>query len=237
MSIFSQLFGAAASNPAGVAANPTVPGNNAGVTQETNPTAIAIPKAAEGDASPLANFADLWEAKPVGDTPTFSPNFNFDASKVGEAAAKLDFTKVIDPAMAKKAMGGDMEAFMQVLNKVSQAGFAQAVTASGLMAQESAKRTGSSVEAALPEYLRQQAAGNLNSENPFFQNPVVKPLMQAIQAQVAIKYPNASPAELSKYTQDYFAGMAKELVSSEGNVISAKPKAPAGETDWSGFLA
>lgn len=236
MSIFDKMFGSTPTPaPASAAANPTLPGNNAGITPESNPSAAAIPKAPEGDQSSLANFATLWEAKPAGDTPTFIPNFSFDPAKVGEAAAKIDFTKVIDPAMAQKALSGDMASFMQVLNKVSQAGFAQAVTASGLMAQESAKRTGTSVQAALPEFLRQQQAGNLAAESPFFMDPATKPLIEAIQQQVAIAYPNASAADLGKYTKNYFAAMAKEYVASEGNVISPAPKALAGETDWSNF--
>ena len=222
--------------PAGAAANPTVPGNTTPAATPGNMPAAADKPA--GEASPLEQFSKLWETAPAaGTSPTFTPDFTFDPSKVGEAAAKLDFKKVIDPAQAKAALAGDMNAFMEVLNKVAQAGFGQAVTASGLMSQEAAKRTGAATEKALPEFMRRQAATSGVQENPFFTNPAVAPVMTTIQSQIAATYPNATAAELQKYTQEYFGQMAEAYAASTGQSLAASPvsKTPKGE-NWENYF-
>ena len=234
MSIFD-IFNRSAP-PAGAAANPTVPGNTTPAATPGNMPAATDKPA--GDTSPLDQFSKLWETKTdAGTNPTFAPDFTFDPSKVGDAAAKLDFKKVIDPAQAKAALAGDMNAFLDVLNKVSQASFAQSVTASGLMSQEAAKRTGAATEKALPEFMRRQQAAAGVQENSFFTNPAVAPVMTTIQTQIAATYPNATAAEIQRYTQEYFGQMAEAYATSTGKTLgTAPPSAVNKNEDWGTYF-
>lgn len=226
-----------ATPPAGATANPTVPtpgaqtaANPADPTQQSS-----LNNPPTGDASPLAGYSGMWNTENKGGDPTFSTNLSFDPTKISQAATKLDFKQVLDPALAQKALSGDAGALMDLIQQSSQATFAKAVQASGLMTQEAAKRQGDAITGSLPEYLRRQSSQLTASENKFFANPAVSPVIETIQKQLAITYPNATAAELKQHALAYFDGMAKEYASSSSPDPTAAKKAP-GDQDWGAFF-
>jgi hypothetical protein len=84
--------------------------------------------------------------------------------------------------------------------------------------------------AGLPDMLRAQGSTeHLRTTNPIFENPAVKPVVDATQAQLLQKFPNASNAEITKMTQDFILAMGESFA----------PPTPAlapGETNWDNFL-
>jgi len=84
----------------------------------------------------------------------------------------------------------------------------------------------------LPELLRQQAAvDHLKTSNPVFSHPAVKPVMEATQAQLLQKFPNATHAELTDMTQNFIIAMG-ESIAPKTTINDSSPN----EIDWMAFM-
>lgn len=227
------------------AANPSVP---SGATPKSDGSVVAIPAAGTGDKSPLDNFADLWKADPNQNqqTPSLVPSFNLDHAGLMKAAESVNFTNHIDPAMIDKALAGDREAFLSVINKASQYGFVTATAASGELVKNSLGTAQQVLkDKVLPAAHRsQQVDEALAASNPVFQDPAVAPMLGMLKQQLQAKYPTTSPAEIATLASQYLEGMAGKIVGANGGTITSKQdqqrssgfgKGP--ETNWETFFA
>ena len=87
----------------------------------------------------------------------------------------------------------------------------------------------------LPQHIKRQTVTDaLRSENPIFSNPAVAPIISALEAQMTVKYPNATAPEIT--------AMAKQYVEALGSSFAKKPEPKLsgdgkdkGEIDWSTF--
>lgn len=238
--------------PAGAAANPTNPGNTNAITNQTLPgNPAAIPPPAQGDKSPLANFADLWKTPDnagQGSQPTLVPQFNLDPKGLSDAAAKVNFTVGMDQALVVKALGGDAEAFNTVLNEAVRRGFISAVTASGELVKNSfGSAEGILRKDVLPTALRQHNISQaVDAKNPIFSDPTVSPMLDLLKTQLMTKYTTASAEEIATTAESYLAQMSSKIVSASGATVVPKGQGQNGnrsgfpqqqDQDWETFFA
>lgn len=216
-------------------------------TPLSNGSVAAIPAvSATGDASPLANFADLWKTDPNTNQTTKSlvPAFNLDHKGLMEAAQKINFTAHIPQETVTKALSGDQAAFLDVLNQAAQFGFANAVAGSGKIIEGSLATAQTALQdRVLPEAIRASAVNQaLDAANPIFSDPAVSPMLGALKQQFQTKYPTASPAEIATLATQYLQGMSQKIVTASGGTITnpttgaqngfQSPKEP----DWENFF-
>jgi len=71
-------------------------------------------------------------------------------------------------------------------------------------------------------------------DNPAFSNPAVAPLIEAQVAQLALKFPKASPTELKGMAQEYLKDMAN-LINPQKSDASPKRGTAKDEDDWSSY--
>ncbi len=89
-------------------------------------------------------------------------------------------------------------------------------------------------ESKLPQLLKQSnLTESLSGSDPIFNNPAVKPIMEATQKQLADKFPNATVVELTTMTQDYIKAMGEAF---NPTAKSTPNQAGTADTDWEGFL-
>jgi hypothetical protein len=232
------------SDPAAAPPNPntnkTIPSDGTQRPDGTGPSAFpAVAK--DGEKSPLENYNDLWQIDPAKTpkTPSFTPNFNLDQKKLQEAAAGIDFSKAVSPEVITKAMGGDAAAMAQALNTVAQAGLVQSSTVAAKMVESALAQQAKAFEAALPNILKGHSVRDgLRSENEHLNNPAMAPLVGAVEQQMMLKYPQATPTELREQVLEYLNAMSTEMLTKSGKVISdpapaSKTKKP--DTDWSAW--
>jgi hypothetical protein len=244
MSIMQNIFGGLMGGTQQSAPAPqqqVPPGNippNAGATDLTNtmvpPGTVA---ATQEQASPLADFADLWKTDPNTAAP--QPMFgNVDPAKLMDAARKTDFAKAIPKeTMAAIAAGGQagVEAFAQAMNTVSQTVYANSAMATTKIVEQALKKQQEAFEAKLPGIIKQHTLSDtLRSENPVFSNPAVQPLISALESQLAVKHPGATAGELTSMAKQYLEGLGS--VFSPKAAPTKEEAAAAGETDWSKFF-
>ena len=230
MAFFSNIFGssstAASSAPAPVA--PATP---------TTPTTPA-PTEPVGEVSPMDQFKALWEpVKQEGIDTTLPANIfaGADPTKMLEAARKVDFSKSIPPEVLTKITAGGPEAalaFQQALNDVSQRAYAQSSFASTKMIEQALAKFQEGIDNRLPGQIKRHAVSDsIRESNPALMHPAAAPIMEALQSQMAVKYPNATVAEIKDMASQYLTAFA-------GSALPQKKAetVPAAE-NWESFFS
>lgn len=212
--------------------NVSIPSDKTKVSDGTGPA--AIPAAGKGEASPLEGYAKLWEhAETDGKPASLVPALTADPAKLMAAAKTIDFSKAITPATLEAAAKGDAVALGQAISEAAQAGYAQAASATTKILEAAlTKQAETFKNEVMPEILRKHAVNSsLSADNPLFDNPAIAPMLAMAKDQLAIKYPNASAAEITKHAQAMMGGFAEALITSSGRTIVAKD---ASTTDAAG---
>ena len=226
MAFFSNIFGTT-SSPDGAQLPPAT-------VAVTPPAAQTTPPA---EVSPLDNFKSLWEPSTSTDVDGTLPANMFagaDPTKMLEAARKVDFSKSIPPdVLAKITAGGPdaASAFAQALNDVSQRAYAQSSFASTKIVEAALAKFQEGLDNRLPSQIKKhQVSDSLRESNPALQHPAAAPIMEALQAQLSVKFPNATVTELKDMAGDYltqFAGLASP---------KKKDAATPANEDWGKFF-
>jgi hypothetical protein len=254
MDMFNGLMGGGQpAQPTPPATQPTPPGNinqgdaTGGQPQGTAPNGVIPPGTDTGggeNKTPLDDFADLWKNEPPKDgAPPKDPNApifaNVDPKKFMEAAGRIDFAKTVTPDQLKAiANGGEesIKAFITAMNTVAQTVYAQSSFATTKIVDAALSKARQGMMAELPTHIKKaQVSDNLRNDNPIYSNPAVQPIIGALEAQLTVKYPNASATEITN--------MAKTYVEALGTSFSPKKQEETGgknkqqEADWSTFLS
>jgi hypothetical protein len=236
--------GAAPAAPAAPAPTPANPGNipnpTGAVTAQTPGMEAngTVPAAAPADNSPMAEFSTLWDTAPTDPNAAPAPAAPtaLTAESIQQVVAKANFAGSVTPeVMAAISEGGEgaQAAFVAAINSAAQQAVTQSIMASNKLNEKAMADALAAHQAKLPDLLRKQAdSDHMKTANPLFDNPAVKPVIEATQQQLRLKYPNATPAELTDMTTNYINAMGQAFA----------PPAPtvndngAGETDWSVFM-
>jgi hypothetical protein len=250
MSIFTDFFNKGASQPVtpgapmGAAQNPTIPTPGQGTNAAVDPAATqgnpaAIPAAATGPASPLDSYKGMWDTKAADPAAMAGVSLNLDATKIGEAAKNLDFTKSINPEQLAAATKGDPTALAAIISQAGQAGFTQSIAVTGKIVEAALAKQAEQFQAAIPGMLRQQTLQTQAPANSVLTDPAVQPLVATVTSQMAAKYPQATPSEIGKHVNDFFTSFATSMVQGSGRTVQEAPtgrSAPPKEVDWSQWI-
>lgn len=207
-----------------------------------DPAAPIEPAKPDEPVSPLDVYKDLWETAPVdkdNPAPEVLPLVAaLDPKAVQEKLATVDFATAVTPeTMAAIEAGGEgaNAAFLTAMNEIGRNVMTQAMLVNNKLMETAVERTKEQTLAGIPELIRTQTLANkLTTDNPLFSDPAIKPLLDMVQAQFAVKNPAATPDQLTTMAQDYIAATVKSLTPEVAVVVN--PLAPAPETDFSDFL-
>lgn len=215
------------------------PATSTASTPNTAPNG-AIPAATTeiAAASPLDAFNDLWNnpAKPAGDTGSY---FNVDMDALQKAAGQQDFTQTIT-AEQLSAIGaggeGAMKAFAEALNNVSRDIYARSALASTKMIDIALGKAETKFRNDVPSIVKKHTISDtLRSENPAFTHPAAQPVIEALEKQLILKYPQASATELRSLATTYLSALSPVFAPAQKETAAEK-KQKANETDWSQFV-
>lgn len=236
--MFGNLFGskpAAAPAPAPAAGDANANANaNAEATNNANANANADANA-NVEKSPLDKFADLWQPNKT-DEQQNQPLFAVDQSKLMEAAGKLDFTKLVKPEQLQAIARGGEEAaaaFLQAINTVGQAGFANALAANTKLIEQALERKEAEFEARLPGAIKSYNIETSLAQDPVLKHPAAKPVVGAIARAMASKNPDATPEELQKAALELLRDIAGGKVDKNATEVK---KEKAGDFDWDAWI-
>lgn len=207
-------------------------------TQQTAPNGVVPKQEPEPPKSPLEINKDLWETPPVDKNapPPASPEDIH--AKMLEAASKVDFSKFVGSEdLTKIAAGGEeaAQAFVRVLNKTVQAAYGQSTIVAKKLVEQAVEQAEARFQSQVPTLVKRQTAQEtLFSENPAFKNPVVAPIITALQNQLAEKHPKATAAELNTLAKEILVGAAD--VFNPQKPPTKDPKTTEKGEDWDEWL-
>ncbi len=182
---------------------------------------------ASGGKTPEMKYEEIWkqEAAPIVNQ---GPVFSTDQAKFAEAVSGMDFTKNLPQDVMQKALSGDANAFMALLNRVGQNAFSSATISSRDMVEHATKKTGGSLEQQVREAVRVALSeANLTKANTAFNDPLVQPLLKEVNGRLRSKFPEASPEELATKSQQMLMQIATRIVSGSPEEVARQKQ----ETD------
>jgi len=227
-------------NQGGIPAKPEVPAATATDGTATNgvvPGEPVTPAAAPESDSPLAEFANVWDTVPSDGKDDSAP-MQIDPTKLQEAVLKADFSKQITPEiLAKIAEGGEgaVQATMQAMNSVGQQVMMQSTLATNKMIDQAVAKAVTTQQSKIPELLAKQNLSNsLKDANPVFNDPAVKPVIDAVANQLQSKFPQASTTELTAMAEKFALTMGEAL--NPGAAVTTGANSIPADQDFSNFL-
>lgn len=158
---------------------------------------------------------------------------NVKPEDISAQVKKTNFTSSIDPAKAQRALSGDAQAFMEVLNEVAQGAFqANLQMTQGLV--EHGVRAGSErFNSTLDSRFKNFQLNSQNSQNPAFKHPVGKALLDTVKQQMQRANPNLPANEIQSQAESMFSEFAKLLAPQQQGESSPNQSAAQ---DWLSFL-
>lgn len=188
--------------------------------------------------SHLEQLGKVWQTattpdgKPITPAadPLATPLFQFDPAKVQEAASKLDFTSNINPELVTKALGGDAQALMDVINGAVRTAFTAQTLNMGNVLNDGFSRHGKAIDQALPSRLRTQAIVTAQSDDPILAHPSMAPILAGLKLTIAQNNPNMPAADVNKAAEEYLKGVGTAFNMKQGQ--QQEQKVAAEETDW-----
>jgi len=247
-SVMHKIFGAPAPQPAPQQPGPTnnLQNNQPPAPQQngpgTAPNGVIPPGTntddAGGKGSPEDKFKDLWKNEPTDPNKKPDEATGLTPQQMMEAAAKVDFTKVIDKDLLAKISAGGEEAtsaLIQALNRTAQQTYAQTTLVADKLITAQVEKAKQDFADRIPDLVkRQRVQDDLIKENPAFKDPAVAPVVGLIQNQLAEKFPGATADEIKQMAIEYFAGAAQKLVKTKpSSTTSTKENT---EDDWEDWL-
>lgn len=211
---------------------------NPGAAGQVPPSGTSLPNTEAPPANPLDAFTEMWQHDPKSQPavdPLSTPLFNTDPAKIAAAAGKIDFLAQVNPELVTKAMAGnDPQAFMQVMNAVAQRTLATATQLNAATIEQATSRNNERFSQALPSKVKQIQLNSLQSENPALQHPASQPLLQMVRAQIQMKEPGLSAADINKRAESYLAGFATQLSTPP---VTETQRQQASGTDWEAWAS
>jgi hypothetical protein len=261
MSMFSNLFSGGApkapeppqTSTQGQQSGPAGPGNIPANTPNTGATSSGaapngvLPEpgsdlnAAAEDATPFADFKDLWKNEPTATGDANQGVFGqVDPAKFMEAAGKIDFSKAVTPEVLQQITAGGepaAQAFATAMNKIAQGVYAQSAFATTKIVEQALSRSKEKFLTELPTHIKKQTVtDSLRAENPIFSNPAVQPIINALEAQMTVKFPNATAPEITAMAKQYVEQLGKSF-SPKAQESSTTTSGRKGEVDdWDSWL-
>lgn len=211
----ANMFAPKPAAPVVVQVAPT-PGNLPGVPSLSsvpgNPTSPAIPASPVEVKSPLEEHATLWDIDPKAPKPVApQPLLTVDPTEIQKIAATIDFKSVVTPELATRMKAGGEDGFaanMEAMQLMTQKVMAISSETSARMAMEAISKAEKQFASKIPGIIKRQNLNSSLQENPVLSHPVVAPMVKSLAAQLAVKHPNATEAELTTMANDIFVGVA-----------------------------
>lgn len=176
-------------------------------------------------------FTSLWKA---ADPSQGQPGSLFATSQqqIGEAVSKLPMPN-LDPARVQAALGGDAQAFQDILGETMRHAMSTTLFLNTQMMNGAHERQVGMVRDSLPSMVTEQLGrGELTRKYPVLSHPAAKPMFDMVMQAARRDNPQATPAELTEkvaaYLQEFSGGFATkpEGTGDQSNKTSAT------EPDW-----
>ena len=244
MSLMERIFGnkpqpqPQQASPTNNPAQNPAPSQQPQQSAQTAPNGVVPAGSDQGPTSqsPADKFADLWEPAKQDESKTGPQPEGLTPEKMLEAAGKVDFKRVLDQeSLAKIKAGGDdaVQALAELLNKTAQTVYGQSTVVAHKLIEAEVNKARKEFAEQIPGLVKKQnMRETFLTDNPAFKKPSVAPVVEAIQTQLAQKYPKATSQELNAMAKEYLQAAAADFAPAAPKIDSAT----AGDVDWDSYM-
>lgn len=191
-----------------------------------NPTGTNMP------VNPLDAYKEMFNN--ANKSAEVAPSFALPADKLNEVAGKLDFTQGVPSELMQKAMTGDAQAMLDIINHTGRQAYIHSLSHTtqltdkfvGSRAEFDAKHLGSKVKSELTQTELSSSAN--------FDHPVLKAELIRVANQFQQANPDAAPAEIAKAAKQYLGDLYAAMNPDAGKPNQSEQK--AGETNWDEYF-
>lgn len=225
--------------PAGQQQTPANPGaapqslfNNAAPANAGGPQAPV--------ASPMDAFIDIFKPKNVDPNAAKAPGLGdpylgpMDPTAFRQQVSTANFAANIPQEQMQKALGGDIQAFSDVINSAAREAFAAAAQLSHGLVEQGVRTGTDRLNGTLDSRIRNFQVKSQNTSNEALNHPAVAPMLNAVKSQIASSNPNLSADQVQQQAEQYFTQMADVLVAPKQAAQAASSKPSQG--DFSSYL-
>jgi hypothetical protein len=249
MSFLNGIFSKAQPTPA--AATPNVPAQQntqppaaqANTSSGTGPVTKQAADSAPNSQAQLDKFASLLTPKKAA-TQQEVPKGVFghvDPAAMQAQIKQANFVSGLPQDKVAAALGGDVNAFSEVLNAAMQTAFEAQVNMTRSMVEHGVNYTQEQVNSGLDSRIRdfQVRSHNPNIDNPALQHPVGRSMLKGITQQIANANPELTPAEVTRQAEEHFVQFLQQAgngFTQQANATAAKQSGAPKETNWLSYL-
>jgi len=193
-----------------------------------------------------AEFANLWENDPnAAPTQPQGINYNIPPEELAKLAANMDFSSSVPAELKQRiANGGDdaIAASLEMQNLIARQVWSHNAMSTAKLIEKAVEKERESFTSIVDQRFKALGlAENTHQLNPALNDPEVKPIVDAIQAQILRKFPNATSQEQATMVNNYLSSVVNKFdptikdrltkAEQKGNINNSQP-----EYDWSKFL-
>lgn len=203
-----------------------------GMQPNGNPTPNSNVNGSNQAVDPMAAYATMFTNDPnkQGEAP---PNFSIDAKVLDTVTGQMDFTRGVDPAIMQKAMGGDMQSFMDIMNHVGREAYKNSLNHSSTLTDKFVNMREEYSGKKLPKLVREELTMGEITGSAGSTSPIVRQQLAEIARKYQAANPDASPQQVAAAAKQYVADLYKQTHPSESP--SLQSNANQG-TDWDAYF-
>jgi hypothetical protein len=226
---------------------PAAPANNApassnnNANSNTNKDLSANPPSTNADGkmpgtestpvNPLDAYSKMFD-NANSNSEIHAPSFKLDPKVIDEVAGKMNFISNISQDQINKALTGDAEAFMAVIQATSQNAYKAAIQHNTSLTDSFINQRSDFEKKQVQQGVKEQLTHQALSSAPNFNHPVIKQELNRIASQFARANPDASPVEVAEAAKQYITDLSSAL-----NPTSSSTSNTEKEMDWSKYLS
>lgn len=166
-----------------------------------------------------------------------APSFLLPEDKLAQVASSQNFLQGINPELSQKALTGDANSLMEMMNAVAQNVYKNALAHNSQLSDAFVSSRLEYENKNLSGRVKQElTASELGNNTPGFNHPVVKAQLSKVAQDLARQYPDASPQQIAKQAKDYVLELAKAINPDLGASKQASAES-AKDTDWDSYFS
>lgn len=208
-----------------------------------------------GNGAPVDDWTKMWEtaAKSGEGATTPASLFDIKPEQIQAASKNMNFAANLDQAIVQKALSGDIQAFMDVINQVGQSVYAQTSYSGMRLMDAGINKFGKNFsDVELPKHFQSFTADHaLRNANPVFADKKYAPMLDTFKRALLAENPQAQPQEIQATAERFLKSMLDDAgkVSASSGPSNNGPrtgnatgsdlvvKDQQGNDDWSQYFS
>lgn len=181
--------------------------------------------------NPLDAYSKLYDNANKGTE--VAPTFALEGKVLDEVSNSLDFTGSVAPELMQKALSGDGQALLQIMNHVGQQAYKTSLNHGTHLTDKFVNARSSYDLKAVGSRVKSELTNSALSSAPNYEHPVVRQELMRVANAMQSQNPDSTPQQIADAAKQYVTDLYSAINPVKPD--AAKEKADAG-TDWNEYF-